>query len=360
MSTAQKKHLLSPLRNFSTLIKIGVVISGLLQAVNVSAQQNSASQVKVSNADSPETKKGPDLVVADPVFDFGESKDKKVIQHIFILENVGDEPLVISDVSTSCGCTTAGEFQSEIPAGGKTELPVTFDPTSFGGDIHKLVIVRSNDPEKPETYLRIQGHIWQPVALTPDVMTFKISSTNRDLKKQSMSLINHLEQPLKPKIKKKSSDRVEVELKEIKEGKSYELQVQPVGPFENKTDHISVTIETGLEDPSELRAQIIVIYQPDILALPSKINVTDKKSKDGKHTVTILNRLNTTLKLTPKPFDIPGITMEIEEVHAGRLYKIHFKVSEDLSLPVDSDSLGTIQFETNNKELPVLNIEIEK
>ena len=360
---------MNPIRPFLFIFKAGVIISVLLQTASLSAQQNSAKNVVNLNLDllksdklvsQPARTKGPNLFVENPVFDFGQAKDKKIIKHTFILKNVGDEPLIISDVSTSCGCTTAGDFEAEVPAGGKTELPVTFDPSSFGGEIHKLVIVKSNDPERPETYLRIQGHIWEPVELDPTLMSFKVSSSTKELKPQSFRLINNLEQPLNPKIKKQSSQLAQIEISEVDAGKEYKILVQPVGPFGKKTEQISLTIDTGMKEPSEVTAQIVIIYEPDILLLPSKIRISKDEQSDDGYTITILNRKNTTLKLSPKPLNIPGMTMSIKEVHSGRLYKLHLKVADNLSMPKNSDSFGAIQIETNNEDLPLLTIPIVK
>lgn len=368
MRILSTKVLLNPIRPLSYIFKAGVIIIGLLQAAPLSAQQNSANVVNPKLdllktdilVSQPASTKGPNLFVENPVFDFGQAKDKKIIKHTFILKNVGDEPLIISDVSTSCGCTTAGDFEAEVAAGGKTELPVTFDPSSFGGEIHKLVIVKSNDPERPETYLRIQGHIWEPVELLPTLMSFKVSSSTKELKPQSFRLINNLEQPLSPKIKKQSSQAAKIEISEVDPGKEYKILVQPVGPFGKKTEQISLTIDTGIKEPSEVTAQIVIIYEPDILLLPSKIRLSKDDQSDDGYTITILNRKNTTLKLNPKPLNIPGMTMSIQEVHSGRLYKLHLKVSDNLSAPENSDSFGAIQIETNNEDLPLLTIPIVK
>jgi len=367
MRIIRKKVLLNPMRPLSCIFKAGVIITVLLQAVSLSAQENPANNVVNLNLDlfktdklvsQPASSKGPNLFVENPVFDFGQAKDKKIIKHTFILKNVGDETLLISDVSTSCGCTTAGDFEAEVAAGGETELPVTFDPTSFGGEIHKLVIVKSNDPERPETYLRIQGHIWEPVELLPTLMSFKVSSSTTELKPQSFRLINNLEKPLDPKIKRQSSQLAKIEILEVDTGKEYKILVQPVGPFGKKTEQMSLTIDTGMQEPSEVTAQIVIIYEPDILLLPSKIRLSKDVQSDDGYAVTILNRKNTTLKLSPKPLNIPGMTMSIQEVHSGRLYKLLLKVADSLSAPENSDGFGAIQIETNNEDLPLLTIPI--
>jgi hypothetical protein len=191
-------------------------------------------------------------------------------------------------------------------------------------------------------------------------MSFQVSSSTKELKPQSFRLINNLETPLNPKIKKQSSQLAQIEISEVDAGKEYKILVQPVGPFGKKTEQMSLTIDTGMQEPSEVTAQIVIIYEPDILLLPSKIRLSRDEQSDDGYAVTILNRKNTTLKLSPKPLKIPGMTMSIQEVHSGRLYKLHLKVSDNLSVPENSDSFGVIQIETNNEDLPLLSIPIVK
>jgi len=49
----------------------------------------------------------PNLVVEQPVFDFGEVAQGDKVPHTFKFRNDGDKPLYIDRVKSSCGCTAA-------------------------------------------------------------------------------------------------------------------------------------------------------------------------------------------------------------------------------------------------------------
>lgn len=50
----------------------------------------------------------------------------------FQFTNTGDKPLVISNVTTSCGCTKAEWTQDPVPAGGTGEVTAVFDAEAIG------------------------------------------------------------------------------------------------------------------------------------------------------------------------------------------------------------------------------------
>ena len=103
----------------------------------------------------------PKVAVDQPVYDFGEVKEGVIIQHAFVIKNVGDEPLVFTrEPYTSCGCTVAALPKKTIMPGESIELMATFDSTGFGGRyVRKTIWVYTNDPETPKLILIIQGYV---------------------------------------------------------------------------------------------------------------------------------------------------------------------------------------------------------
>lgn len=79
------------------------------------------------------------------VHNFGEinETDGKV-SHTFVVKNEGTAPLVISNVTASCGCTTPEWTKEPIPAGKTGEVKVTFDPTNRPGTFMKTIRLYGN------------------------------------------------------------------------------------------------------------------------------------------------------------------------------------------------------------------------
>jgi len=103
----------------------------------------------------------PRLDMPERSHDFGRVYARWEVAHIFAVQNTGTADLVISNLVTSCGCTTAELSSSVIPPGHRADLTVTFDadyhPTR--GEVTRLVWFATNDPTQP----------WVEVRFTADV-----------------------------------------------------------------------------------------------------------------------------------------------------------------------------------------------
>ena len=79
---------------------------------------------------------------------------------IFEFTNNGDAPLVISKVSSSCGCTIPKKPEEPILPGQTGEIQVKYD-TKRVGPIRKAITVISN-ADTPTVILKIKGEVKAP------------------------------------------------------------------------------------------------------------------------------------------------------------------------------------------------------
>jgi hypothetical protein len=102
----------------------------------------------------------PLMKLSETMHDFGSFKEDAGRQtHDFMVTNAGNEPLVIKNITASCGCTTPEWTKEPIPAGGKGKITAIYDPRGRGGEnFNKTLTVYTN--AKPEvTVLVIKGQI---------------------------------------------------------------------------------------------------------------------------------------------------------------------------------------------------------
>ena len=76
---------------------------------------------------------------------------------VFEFTNVGDGPLIISDVKSSCGCTVPKKPEGPIAPGAVGKIEVKYD-TNRVGPIRKTVTVYSN-ADQPIKALKIKGEV---------------------------------------------------------------------------------------------------------------------------------------------------------------------------------------------------------
>ena len=110
----------------------------------------------------------PNLVVEQPVFDFGEVAQGDKVPHTFKFRNDGDEPLLIDRVKSSCGCTAALVSAKTLAPGESGEVKTNFDTTRFRGAVTKTISLYSNDPQRPIKKMSIKGKIRETLSVVPE------------------------------------------------------------------------------------------------------------------------------------------------------------------------------------------------
>tara|TARA_R110002012_G_scaffold160904_1_gene322916 strand:+ start:510 stop:899 length:390 start_codon:yes stop_codon:yes gene_type:complete len=89
--------------------------------------------------------------------DYGEIKKGSDGIRVFEFTNTGNVPLVIANVTSSCGCTIPKKPEEPIQPGETGEIQVKYN-TKLVGPIRKTVTVYSNAEEATKS-LKIKGRV---------------------------------------------------------------------------------------------------------------------------------------------------------------------------------------------------------
>jgi hypothetical protein len=98
------------------------------------------------------------IVFTEYVHDFGKVISGEKVAYTFSFENRGNAPLVISQATTTCGCTVSKYSRKPVSPGGSGTIEVIFDSSDRSGRQSKIVTVRSN-ATKSLVLLRITGEV---------------------------------------------------------------------------------------------------------------------------------------------------------------------------------------------------------
>ena len=90
-------------------------------------------------------------------FDFGKIKQNQPVTNTFEFVNTGTEPLVISSVKASCGCTVTEYSKDPIAPGGKGFVKGTYNAAKVG-QFTKTITVNANT-EDAVVQLTIKGEV---------------------------------------------------------------------------------------------------------------------------------------------------------------------------------------------------------
>ncbi|MFA0962998.1 DUF1573 domain-containing protein [Roseivirga sp. BDSF3-8] len=110
-----------------------------------------AMPVFAQEAESQEEANGPRIKFSESLHDFGDIHQGDKVQYVFSFENTGTEPLVLTNVETTCGCTASNWPRDPIAPGETGEMTVTFNSTGKMGLQNKNIRVRSNAVNNVET-----------------------------------------------------------------------------------------------------------------------------------------------------------------------------------------------------------------
>ncbi|MGM0566778.1 MAG: DUF1573 domain-containing protein [Bacteroidota bacterium] len=99
------------------------------------------------------------------VYNYGEIAHKGDGTSTFRFKNTGTEPLVLSKVRSSCGCTVPAWPRKPIMPGEEETIEVEYD-TRRMGKIYKSISIYSNAKNSP-IIARIKGEVVKKEDLTP-------------------------------------------------------------------------------------------------------------------------------------------------------------------------------------------------
>lgn len=89
--------------------------------------------------------------------DFGKIPQGKPVTYEFKFTNVGDSPIIISNVEASCGCTVPKYSSTPVKKGETGVITATFNAAAVGA-FNKVITVKSN-AKTPVKYLYIKGEV---------------------------------------------------------------------------------------------------------------------------------------------------------------------------------------------------------
>jgi hypothetical protein len=142
-----------------------VVFCIALAGCKSSGEKNSIPASVVQNPNSAtgkgDTESLPAFQFKDEEHDFGKVIEGEIVTYAFRFTNTGKSDLVISNVSTSCGCTVTKFPQDPIPPKSDGYIEVTFNSEGRGGFQNKTITVLANT-QPNEKVLRITAQVIKP------------------------------------------------------------------------------------------------------------------------------------------------------------------------------------------------------
>ncbi len=150
------------MKNFTIIfiLSIGLILQSCENSNNKGLSTDVVNNTK-SAVKTGEKGTAPSMHFEETVHDFGDMIQGERVVYGFKFTNVGGSDLVITRVSTSCGCTVGQYPKEPIAPGESGVIEVTFNSANRKGFQNKSITVLANT-EPSSTMLRIKTKIILP------------------------------------------------------------------------------------------------------------------------------------------------------------------------------------------------------
>ncbi len=103
-----------------------------------------------------EDKNKPEFKFEKETHDFGTVKEGEMATYEFVFTNTGKEPLIITNVAASCGCTTPTWTREPVKPGEQGKIKAVYNSQNRPGPFTKSITISSN-AKTPTKVVNIKG-----------------------------------------------------------------------------------------------------------------------------------------------------------------------------------------------------------
>jgi hypothetical protein len=302
---------------------------------------------------------------ADSMFDehsidFGSVARGPVQTHSFRVVNNTKQPVNISSVRVSCGCTSASAVKTLLNPGEETAIVARMDTSRFIGVKSVTIFVQFDRPTFEEVRLWVQANARNDFSVSPDGLAF--GEVKRASSPSVSNTITFYGSQTKITDVKSESNYVQPSIKEVKgaDGQSsYELTAKlredvPVGKW-----YTDLWVKTNNPEYPQIRVPLTMEIEPGLSVSPDAVSL-GQVAVNGESERRVIIR-------GAKPFKITGVkgedgqltvhdnTEDSKAVHVltvklkpGKAGELDRNVHIDTDLPDDS----WVEFEVSAKITP--------
>ncbi|MEI7989394.1 MAG: DUF1573 domain-containing protein [Chloroflexota bacterium] len=301
----------------------------------------------------------PRIQFASPVFDFGKVDAGQTVKHDFVFTNIGNATLEVTEVRTSCGCTTTGKWDRQVAAGKTGAIPIELNTTGYRGGVVKTINVLCNDTALTNVLLQLKGTIWTPVDVLPSLAVFTVSSESSTNETKMLRVINNMEEPLSIAEVICTNRALKAELKAVRPDKEYQMMITAIPPFSSSPLKSQITLKTTSKRLPLITIQAYVMAQPLVVATPNEIMLpVGPLAGELKSSVMIRNSSTNAVFLSEPSMNITNATVQLQELQPGRLFNLLVNFPAGFQLPADQHA--ELSVKTTHSNSPVIKVPVRQ
>jgi hypothetical protein len=157
-----------------------------------------ASEVSLRKLPAGTPGKSPKLeVVGGEEYNFGVMEPGAQATHKFVIRNVGESPLELGVIGSTCKCTVGKLDNPLVQPGGETEVVMTWTAKSNIEEFGQSATMRSNDPNRSEFSLKVIGRVVSSMAMSPRTLAIGDVESGETIRLENV-IYSFSKSPIKP------------------------------------------------------------------------------------------------------------------------------------------------------------------
>ena len=279
--------------------------------------------------------------------------------------------LVLSNVVTSCGCTTVGETSSgsakvwthEIAPGQTGILPIQVVTDNLRGQINKTITVIPNDRTRPSVTLQISGVVRLPIEVSPQPAAyFTLMPDATNLNTQTLRIFNRMATPLALSDPQSTTNAFSAALKTNVPGQEFELAVTAAAPAHlpaslNMTViQGEISLKSSATNKNPLIIPVFATVVPEITVFPATIQLPGGPlAQPSTSHITIRDNI-ANLGLSDPAVNFPGINASMTVMQTNRIYVVSVVFPQGFAAQPGQNIVLTVK--TDNPRFPTITVPV--
>jgi len=340
-------------------IMIGFAVSVALRQGTVPPGRSEppAPSEMQSSSGPPILASGPQIEFATTTYNFRKIVGGNPVHHDFLFKNTGTSTLEITNVITSCGCATTGEWDRTVEPGETGKIPIELRTDNFNGDVRKSIKITTNVSDSREITLWIQGTVWQAIEINPRYAALGSIIDTSQPHSKTIRIVSHLEEPLEITKTESTNPLFRTNLKTIQQGKEFELEITANPPFNPGSHSGTIKLETSSKEKPEIAITASCYVPARVQFTPSRLLLpTGPLPKATERSVFVMHNAPTPLKILDVTVSAENITMQTVEMKEGKQFRIILSFPSGFAIPNKKDVALT--FKTDDPSAPVVSVPI--
>lgn len=334
-----------------------IEVDGSIQLLSKNEFSNiwNGTVLVISKPQSSPMAEKPDVQTDEMLFDFGYAQHQQTITHIFKLKNVGNQPLDILDVDSSCSCTAALLSEKTILPGETAEIEAKFETEYRRGRQTSTIKVNTNDSDTPVIHFTLTGVVAGLARVVPNNLHLKHISNQENIHK-TIEIYDPGDGRLKVKSIQSSSPYIKTRVRHIyKDGLIAKIfvTIKPGLPFGELEEKLTILTE-GYRYP---HVEVLVTGQ-----VVGAIRLTPdqfffgfvKKGEVARRVARLRKKGPADLKIQKIESSHPNVTADFKAIKPGAEYEIKVTFTTPASETGKLEAL--IKIHTHDSHQPLFEV----